>query len=946
MKKLFSILLLAALLCTPQAKAEKVQMAVTMNSTSRTMQLVPFQGGEAVEVGEPSSYKYTFEAEPGRYLLTGFNSSGLRNGTLVVDLQAGSDINVYTVSAKATNSGWVLGDDYTVKASVVSSAMEEKEFLTGVDKATQTAVTFLALKGDTYSVSLVPNAIHSSEGYLTYSESNPLTANKTVSKAIPQGHTFTLAAPKGATVFVGSKVRHFVPFESAQCIATSEDQDCTVYTYVLAENTDYTYRVTMEGKVTTAAKFKMPAEDYSITVTEEDMEGDPHMIDRDPASNNNYNVADVFLNAGATGEIELNAGQTFRIVNLRNWEIVDGISSNYFIEPDYHYTVLNENGQPDQNVASVSADGLLTAKNAGTAIVLVTYDALNAPSQAGGPLFGAIWPENTGVIVVKVGASETGIEPNFLINSDLNETSNDKLSGQSLDAELDVIYFTGDHAEYTFAPANATSVTIANPEVGETSISYTGFSTDNVKRNSDGTITLYLSEGRNIVRLSNGSGSEYQVVRAKKLSYTLTNLTTDGAAPKPGDQVSVLFSGIYHPCNKLAGVYNMSAKVQYSISESEVVTSKQNQYQFASNEAARTITLTIPEDWNEERAFTINKGVLIASGYGDPYGGHRDITYEVGKNPNFTAEMHTAYFGYLPDVTIYEADKQEQQGDPVIATFEELALEPESHWSGDANGDDWFYGMGTQQTFKSGTYLFENYYAEDYDYWMGFGYTNSTSTVYTQLSDQYNSCVGIGYNNSANYCVAYPDGSMWGETPTIHVDGEARVVPGFYITNTAWVVNSILNGDGYTEDGFKAGDYFKITIDALDAAGNVTASRNFCLADYRFENEADRYYIDNWAYVDLSGLGEASGFKFSFDGSRKNSYGLTTPTYFCIDNFGDNGTENVREEGSYDGDSSGLESYDSDSMQSPAIYNLQGMRVSEMTTPGVYIVNGRKVLKR
>lgn len=42
---------------------------------------------------------------------------------------------------------------------------------------------------------------------------------------------------------------------------------------------------------------------------------------------------------------------------LRNWEIINSITANYFIEPDYTYTVTNLNGEADNSVVTVDADG-------------------------------------------------------------------------------------------------------------------------------------------------------------------------------------------------------------------------------------------------------------------------------------------------------------------------------------------------------------------------------------------------------------------------------------------------------------------------------------------------------------------------------------------------------------------------------------------------------------
>ena len=172
-------------------------------------------------------------------------------------------------------------------------------------------------------------------------------------------------------------------------------------------------------------------------------------IERAVTANSGYNVADIYLNINAQGYLKLDEGDTYQLINLRNWEATDTVTNNYFIEPDYHYTVLNENGSASDSVVTVSDSGLVTAVGEGTAIVLVTYDAINVTSAVGGPFFGAIWPENTGVFVVSVGAGDSGIDTGMTLNAGKNSTDA-KLSGDAIDAEHDVIYFTGDKGSYTF----------------------------------------------------------------------------------------------------------------------------------------------------------------------------------------------------------------------------------------------------------------------------------------------------------------------------------------------------------------------------------------------------------------------------------------------------------------------------------------------------------------
>ena len=209
-------------------------------------------------------------------------------------------------------------------------------------------------------------------------------------------------------------------------------------------------------------------------------------------------------------------------------------------------------------------------------------------------------------------------------------------------------------------------------------------------------------------------------------------------------------------------------------------------------------------------------------------------------------------------------------GELQVADFENLYLDEES------------FENGTNlplESFVSGSFKLDNGAMPEWSYFYDFMYANKTTTSFSNyVTDQFNNAVGGGVNGSENYVVAYPQGG------SIYVMNNANgdVIPGMYITNNAWVVDNILNGDGMTDGVFKKGDWFKLTITADN--GN---SMEYYLADYRAEQEADRYYLDAWQWIDLSQLGTVKKLSFSFDGSRKNSWGLTTATYFCLDNLGD-----------------------------------------------------------
>lgn len=219
-------------------------------------------------------------------------------------------------------------------------------------------------------------------------------------------------------------------------------------------------------------------------------------------------------------------------------------------------------------------------------------------------------------------------------------------------------------------------------------------------------------------------------------------------------------------------------------------------------------------------------------------------------------------------------------GDMAIATFDDLYLDTDSHWCGDVDDEDYMQG-----SFFSGSFEFNNLYMADWDSWAFFGYANHTATSFSSLTtDQWNSAVGHGVDESANYGVVYVSPYMGKTLSTLTNTDEGQAVPGMYVTNSAWVVDAILHGDGMSE-AFGEGDLLTLKLTGKKADGS-TSTMEIPLADYRAADAKDRWYLDTWQWVDLSPLGDVTEMEWDITSSKTNSYGITTPTYVCVDNIG------------------------------------------------------------
>ncbi|MBR3480861.1 MAG: DUF4465 domain-containing protein [Prevotella sp.] len=265
-----------------------------------------------------------------------------------------------------------------------------------------------------------------------------------------------------------------------------------------------------------------------------------------------------------------------------------------------------------------------------------------------------------------------------------------------------------------------------------------------------------------------------------------------------------------------------------------------------------------------------------------------------------------------------------------IATFEELEVPADGHISVSTEEDD------ERTEFMSGGYEFAHGCMSDWDYWYFFGYANRTEPKYESLDDQWNNVVGGGYDGSENYGVAYV-AAFNGPCYVTVLSDEDVIVPGFYITNSSYTYNSLTGGDPYAKV-FGEGDWFKLTITGYDSNDEVTGTKEYYLADLRDADKA--YIIDDWRYVDLSGLGKVHKMNFELSSTDNGDYGMNTPAYFCFDDFGAEGEEVLPEKNVTVGIT---EIVNRESVNSKC-FDLQGRRVAQPTR-GMYIINGKKVIR-
>ena len=571
----------------------------------------------------------------------------LGTGTLTVTEGTGEQtFELYLVYVYAVKDGWTA-DDFTTEVKAADGTVMTPGEPHQV--ASYVGYPYLMVPG-TYTWSIQPSEARAAEGYQATQPARKTL--KTASGAASWSATPTqivntdFVVPKGAHVVmtgIPSTTYGQGALVAASADLTGDDSD--VYTFRLVAGNSYIYRATGDGLVTNASMFKSTGATtrYDLTKT---MTGDPKVILRDEKSD----AADIRLNGvDYTGSVALTVGGMKQLRPLRMFQIANNSYTGMkgsTLEPVFHYTALDVEGT---NVVSVDDSGRITANSAGTAIVLVTYDAMYVADSGWSinknKTFGAIWPENTGVVVVEVGKNAAaGPDANMTINNGAR-----KVAGNKLDAEADVLYYTGDDGcQYTFRPAAGSTVTLLRPTLTETAMTYTGgFGTDGVTTKG-GDVTLTLTEGKNIVKISKGGADTYQVITVKKAGVVITNKTDPTRDILPGDTVTVQLTGVYHPANTMANLYCLYAYVSYTDPGSDdTVTGYKDLFQRhlfdrADGNDCRTVEVKIPADWDADKPYVLTDGVLNFYGNGKDIGSHRNSLPDLSTNvPNSSNDTVT-----------------------------------------------------------------------------------------------------------------------------------------------------------------------------------------------------------------------------------------------------------------------------------------------------------------
>lgn len=633
-------------------------------------------GNDLLADKTPADNKYAaFAIEPGTYWLEGYDSDNTLNGGISITVAEGA--NSFTVSRAydICVTTWFYdenknneyrkfeyGEDYTYDIVITDSQGNARTVAGGTTTYSGGSRSCIFIVGDTIKVTF--RAIGTTAE--KFPQANVQTVTPTAQTGaisirgqLLEAFKLTVTAPAGSTISAGRLYQYYTyefsePFDVADDGSQASFYVSRVHGYEYGNSDMHFVRVQHPDGVTAwkfgiwnGATVDVTADDLNIGSTKYTKK----TVTRD-FSDNVFDIGNIYLSVNEQGYLNMNKGATKQINVWRNWQAKDTYWPTQVALPDVHYQVfkVNDDGSITEDTGNSvikivenenhSSQATISAVNNGTAVVLVTYDAVTHPDAMADVgtekvTFSAIWPENTGLFVVNVGGR------NLPSNMKL---PNIKTGGtMNLDSELDVLFYTGDDgAEYSFTPQkinNATyAASVSRATVSNGVMTMGNFTTDGVTKAEDGSFTITgLTSGRHIIKLertlSGTTLTTYQVVTTRQADYTVTHkdktpVTVDNPA-QPGETVTIQYSGLFNPMEHLAGVYNNAPGIwvadKYGNTANNDISMLGGYYDFSSNSGRQKLSVTIPTYITDD-TYALD-GTLHLFGFGNKKGGHRSHSY-------------------------------------------------------------------------------------------------------------------------------------------------------------------------------------------------------------------------------------------------------------------------------------------------------------------------------
>ncbi len=475
----------------------------------------------------------------------------------------------------------------------------------------------------------------------------------TVSLAMGYKSPKTITVPTGATAQLFAYNKYY-DFTEIPAKAAVDNGDGTTTYYFITSKTSLSYRASMEGKVTEAGYWMR-----NMTINFDDGENSPK---------SNESVADnsVLVNVNSQNHLKLKDGESFKLKAYRAWEIIKFSYQNEIITPDFNYTILSGSDVVSLTPEKSKSNGgsgrhsdwmKVTALKEGTAIIEVTYDAIDVTEGSWPGLYKASDADRTGIVMITVGGEDDSVDFGIDCFASQGGLVYKESNGKAWDAEFDTLYFTGDSGQLELRPT-------ANSAITEVAVSHNKGGSWNKAKSSNGTYTADITAGNNIIRVTTEKGVAYQVVRGGKITTTVTEITgaSDGdGLIEAGESVRITLDGLHTPIPKMAGNYNPGYRANtegdggvhmvYNILGN---TQSGGSVQYTFGAEGNSIEVTIPEDYDAD-TISLTQGYIALGVVGLPSftgGGdsHRNIPDAGCTTRDDKTTFHTR--SILPDITL------------------------------------------------------------------------------------------------------------------------------------------------------------------------------------------------------------------------------------------------------------------------------------------------------
>ena len=346
--------------------------------------------------------------------------------------------------------------------------------------------------------------------------------------------TVNFKIPAGATLRVEELVKFYRQNNQfyTEKTKTEDGYDYYTATVPLSPSGEVYYVVSKAGFRKTAHTFTPAGQTIAVDALQED-----YQLHEDTYE------ANIITNGNAAKFVSLQQGEAFDLWSSRAWQAINNGLSNGYLEPDKHYYVV------DGDSVTVDEYGIVRAVKNGISVVAVTYDAMDWDDHT----YGAIREDCVGVFAFQVGGSSAGVKTGLEGLSDLHTFYIAKsVTVDGAEGKTENAYTT-----YTINPTAPEGQTL---HVSVMTVSgYPQPTTSGWKdcaANADGSYTLQLYPGRNVVKVQAGDAVRCFVLHAVASSVVIENVTNPGSAIKAGDTAKVSYSNVVTPQPKLGAIYN------------------------------------------------------------------------------------------------------------------------------------------------------------------------------------------------------------------------------------------------------------------------------------------------------------------------------------------------------------------------------------------------------